>query len=130
VAKKISASTEAKVVLSADGVLLTLFQDYLKYLRELFIVSQVEVRNENIPAEMSREADIFTTQMEGLFRVTIQKADGKKCDRCWNYSVHVGENSRYPTVCERWQRGNQGNRSRRSGCGCRWLTAVASFPLP
>jgi len=31
----------------------------------------------------------------------VQKADGKKCERCWNYSTRVGENSRYPTVCER-----------------------------
>jgi len=28
-------------------------------------------------------------------------ADGKKCERCWNYSTHVSENPRYPTVCER-----------------------------
>jgi hypothetical protein len=33
--------------------------------------------------------------------VTVQRADGKKCERCWNYSTHVGENPRYPTVCER-----------------------------
>jgi isoleucyl-tRNA synthetase len=24
-----------------------------------------------------------------------------KCERCWNYSTHVGEDKRYPTVCER-----------------------------
>jgi isoleucyl-tRNA synthetase len=33
--------------------------------------------------------------------VTIQKAEGEKCTRCWNYSIHVGENKRYPTICER-----------------------------
>jgi isoleucyl-tRNA synthetase len=33
--------------------------------------------------------------------IQIEKADGKKCDRCWNYSIHVGENTRYPTICER-----------------------------
>jgi hypothetical protein len=22
-------------------------------------------------------------------------------ERCWNYSTHVGESERYPTVCER-----------------------------
>ena len=33
--------------------------------------------------------------------VKIERADGKKCERCWNYSTHVGENGRYPTVCER-----------------------------
>jgi isoleucyl-tRNA synthetase len=34
-------------------------------------------------------------------RVEIKKADGQKCERCWNYSVHVGEDAEYPTVCER-----------------------------
>jgi isoleucyl-tRNA synthetase len=33
--------------------------------------------------------------------VSVQRADGTKCERCWNYSTHVGENSDYPTVCER-----------------------------
>ena len=33
--------------------------------------------------------------------VKIEKALGQKCDRCWNYSEQVGEDSRYPTVCER-----------------------------
>ena len=52
-------------------------------LRYIFIVSQVEVH-------------------EGeTFDVEIQKADGQKCERCWNYSVRVGEFEKYPTVCER-----------------------------
>ena len=29
------------------------------------------------------------------------EADGAKCERCWNYSTHVGENTRYPDICER-----------------------------
>jgi len=33
--------------------------------------------------------------------VTIIRAHGEKCERCWNYSTRVGESSRYPTVCER-----------------------------
>ena len=38
---------------------------------------------------------------DGFDAVAIQKADGQKCERCWNYSVRVGEFERYPTVCER-----------------------------
>jgi len=34
-------------------------------------------------------------------KVEVKKADGAKCDRCWNYSTRVGENKNYPTVCER-----------------------------
>jgi isoleucyl-tRNA synthetase len=33
--------------------------------------------------------------------IKIDRADGAKCERCWNYSTHVGENVRYPKVCER-----------------------------
>jgi len=33
--------------------------------------------------------------------VEVKKADGLKCERCWNYSTHVGEDENFPTVCER-----------------------------
>ncbi len=33
--------------------------------------------------------------------VGVVKADGEKCDRCWNYSTHVGVSSEEPTICER-----------------------------
>jgi isoleucyl-tRNA synthetase len=33
--------------------------------------------------------------------VRIERASGRKCERCWNYSERVGEDHRYPTVCER-----------------------------
>jgi len=33
--------------------------------------------------------------------VTITRAHGEKCERCWNYSTRVGESSKFPTVCER-----------------------------
>jgi isoleucyl-tRNA synthetase len=37
----------------------------------------------------------------GGVHVEVTKADGAKCERCWNYSTHVGEDKTYPTVCER-----------------------------
>ena len=33
--------------------------------------------------------------------IEVSRAPGKKCERCWNYSVHVGADARYPSVCER-----------------------------
>jgi isoleucyl-tRNA synthetase len=33
--------------------------------------------------------------------VGIERAEGEKCERCWNYSKRVGETTRYPTACER-----------------------------
>lgn len=36
-----------------------------------------------------------------LVSVGVMKAEGEKCDRCWNYSTKVGEFKDDPTICER-----------------------------
>ncbi len=82
-AKQIGSSLDAKVLLTADAGTTRFLLDYFEQLRYIFIVSQVEVH----------EGDAL--------KVEIQKADGAKCERCWNYSVRVGEFEKYPTVCER-----------------------------
>lgn len=82
-AKQIGSSLEARVVLTTDAGTTRFLLDYFDQLRYIFIVSQVEVH----------EGD--------QFRVEVLKADGAKCERCWNYSVRVGESDKYPTVCER-----------------------------
>lgn len=82
-AKEIGSSLEAKVVLTADADTTRFLMDYFDQLRYLFIVSQVEVH----------EGDALS--------VLVTKADGEKCERCWNYSVRIGESAEYPSVCER-----------------------------
>ena len=82
-AKQIGSSLEAKVILTADSQTTRFLIDYFDQLRYIFIVSQVELH----------EGDAI--------EVEIQKADGQKCERCWNYSIRVGEFEEYPTVCER-----------------------------
>ena len=32
--------------------------------------------------------------------VEVQKADGEKCERCWQYSTTVGENAEQPHICK------------------------------
>jgi isoleucyl-tRNA synthetase len=91
--KLINSGLEAKVLLTADLELKAKLKQYLSHLPGLFIVSQVEL--------LSAGSGEFRSEAVPGLEVSVQRADGKKCDRCWNYSVHVGENSRYPTVCER-----------------------------
>jgi isoleucyl-tRNA synthetase len=91
--KLINSGLEAKVLLTADLELKAKLKQYLPHLPGLFIVSQVEL--------LSAGSGEFRSEAVPGLEVSVQRADGKKCDRCWNYSVHVGENSRYPTVCER-----------------------------
>ncbi len=91
--KKINGGLEAKVLLNADPELKAKLKHYLPLLAGLFIVSQVEF--------FSAGAGDYRSELVPSLEVTIQKADGKKCERCWNYSTRVGENARYPSVCER-----------------------------
>jgi isoleucyl-tRNA synthetase len=91
--KLINSGLEAKVLLNADLETKAKLKHYLAQLPGLFIVSQVELMN-------AGAGDYKSEAVPGL-EVTVQRADGKKCDRCWNYSTHVGENTRYPTICER-----------------------------
>jgi isoleucyl-tRNA synthetase len=87
IAKQIGSSLEARVEISAAGNAFDLLERYQDDLRYLFIVSQVEVLR-------SEEA------ASGVL-IKIRAAEGKKCERCWNYSTHVGESARFTTVCER-----------------------------
>jgi isoleucyl-tRNA synthetase len=81
--KLIGSGLEAKVVLTADGNTFKFLQKYAGQLRYIFIVSQVEL----VPGD--------------ALGVEVKKADGQKCERCWNYSTRVGESEKYPTACER-----------------------------
>ncbi|HEY0461426.1 MAG TPA: isoleucine--tRNA ligase [Pyrinomonadaceae bacterium] len=81
--KEIGSGLEAKVILRTDAKATRFLLPFYEDLRYIFIVSQVEVHEED------------------YFSVNIRKADGAKCERCWNYSVHTGEFEKYPTVCER-----------------------------
>jgi isoleucyl-tRNA synthetase len=91
--KLINSGLEAKVLLNADLELKAKLKQYLPLLPGLFIVSQVELIS-------AGAAEYKAESVPGL-EVSVQRADGKKCERCWNFSTHVGENSRYPTICER-----------------------------
>ena len=91
--KTINSGLEAKVLLNADLELKARLKQCLPELPGLFIVSQVEL--------ITAGSGEFRSEAVPGLEVSVQRADGKKCDRCWNYSVHVGENSRYPAVCER-----------------------------
>ncbi len=65
-------------------------------LRYLFITSQVEL----VDSAKALEEVEYKSVSESL-NIGVVKADGEKCERCWNYSTLVGEFSEHPTICER-----------------------------
>ncbi len=84
-AKNIRASLEAKVVLTAAGEQYDFLKKVEDELAAAFIVSQVEIV----------KAD------DGEMTVSVQPADGEKCERCWSFSNTVGSNANHPTLCAR-----------------------------
>jgi isoleucyl-tRNA synthetase len=81
--KLIGAPLEARVRISANGDLYPLLEQYAGELPGLFIVSQVALdRTEG-----------------GALGVTVERATGEKCERCWKYTTDVGSAAQYPTIC-------------------------------
>jgi isoleucyl-tRNA synthetase len=91
--KRINSGLEAKVLLSGNPELRAKLKHHLAQLPGLFIVSQVDFLTAGAPE--------YKSEIVPSLEVSVQKADGAKCERCWNYSTRVGENTRYPTFCER-----------------------------
>lgn len=87
--KVIGKPLEAKVTLYADGELADFLKSELKSLPEIFITSAVEI------ADGKGE---FKGEVKGL-SITVNKADGEKCERCWKFSDTVGQDSEHPTLC-------------------------------
>ncbi len=81
----IGKALEAKMRFELPQASFALAEKYQGCLKELLNVSQVEIAHTN-------KAEVFAETLP---------ADGIKCERCWNYSLHVGEDKRWPTVCDR-----------------------------
>jgi isoleucyl-tRNA synthetase len=87
--KQIGKSLEAQVKVTASDPFYPVLERYQPDLRYAFIVSQVDL--ERGPSRNGT----------GHLAVEVAKAAGKECERCWNYSTRVGEDPKYPTLCER-----------------------------
>lgn len=83
--KLIGNSLEASVTLDVPASKESLLQKYKKDLASLLLVSTVHLAH---------------TEDEEI-KVNVTKAEGKKCQRCWNYSLYVGKSSRFPLFCKR-----------------------------
>ena len=86
--KIIGHSLNAKVVLFAEGDLYNFIKDNLELLKTVFIVSGLEI-------EENQRAG------EEKLGVKIETAEGEKCERCWMFSTTVGEDKENPTICSK-----------------------------
>jgi len=102
VEKMVGSSLEAKVLLYLPDEQLRLSVKSLNSgngvdeLRYLFITSQADLLDS--PATL--EGLQYSLQSD-TWGIGVVNAEGQKCDRCWNYSTHVGESAEHPLICER-----------------------------
>ena len=85
-AKTIGSSLEARVTITAPFSELSSLKDLGNELKEVFIVSQVQL-------EEGEE-----------LKIRISRAEGQKCERCWNYSLDLGTDKEHPQLCGRCQK--------------------------
>lgn len=78
----IGSSLEAKVSLTC------LEPDYAFYLRHKDIVTEVCIVSE-------------VTITQGSYKIVVEKSDGEKCVRCWNWRKELVNTTEYPGVCKR-----------------------------
>lgn len=83
--KLIGKGLEAKVYINTSDHHLEVLKDLEQYLKQLLIVSKVELTTDDY-------------QMYNVSKVAVEKFDGHKCERCWNY--YDSENM-HGDVCER-----------------------------
>jgi isoleucyl-tRNA synthetase len=97
------SSGEVGSSFDAEIILLTNDENRYKYveslkddLPEIFKVSQVI---------LEKNSDLKTGQVSSIrfqdIALTVKKASGAKCVRCWNYSASVGKDNVHPLVCDR-----------------------------
>jgi isoleucyl-tRNA synthetase len=91
----IGSSFDAQIkLLTKDKNRYTYLESLKDDLLEILKVSQVSIEkrdNLDLGAVSKRYPDMA---------VVVEKAQGEKCPRCWNYSTSIGESTRHPLLCE------------------------------
>jgi isoleucyl-tRNA synthetase len=94
----IGSGLEARVVfIAAPEDLPSLLRRKQALLSTLCIVSEVLLDQRSGGAPLFRHE---SQEIPGLI-IEVDKARGRKCERCWVWSQRIGEDSAHPTLCER-----------------------------
>ena len=84
------------MTLFADPSLKATLEGLGSDLRAMFIVSRLEVMD-----LADAPADAWTSEELPELKVTVRKAVGEKCERCWIISADLGTDAAHPTLCPR-----------------------------
>ncbi len=105
VAKEIGHSLDASVGIYVDDAdVKEILSSFGKDLRDVFIVSDAYLLDQPIKAISDKDtADNQSDSRESIkaLQITVKKAQGEKCDRCWKYDTTTGARSDHPGTCSR-----------------------------
>ena len=82
--RQIGKSLDARLTFAGSDPSLLEAKPQLEALRELLNVSQLQILLEG----------------EGL-TISVSKAEGEKCERCWHWETDTGSDPNHPTICAR-----------------------------
>ncbi|MEK6653508.1 MAG: isoleucine--tRNA ligase [Nitrospirota bacterium] len=94
--KFIGNALEAKIMLYLPENEFNLLSGYKEFLPTLFIVSGADIK----PASGKVDGAYESEDIKGM-SVIVEKAEGWKCERCWNWSTSVGTFGDAPELCRR-----------------------------
>ena len=98
----IGQSLEAAVHLRAAGSISALLSRSGAALPTLFITSQVDVETTpTVPDEEPASGAMYTDGDGNAVRISVSRARGVKCDRCWRYVASVTSAAGREGVCPR-----------------------------
>ncbi len=95
--KFVGSSLEASIGIFASGDAYFDVRDNTELLKMLTIVSDLQIL-EVVPE--NSEYAFKSSEISGLI-ITVNKAPGQKCERCWTFRESVGDNREHPTICAR-----------------------------
>ncbi|NIO03561.1 MAG: isoleucine--tRNA ligase [Proteobacteria bacterium] len=84
--KVIGHPLDARVEIVASPEMMELLEPLSKELKSVFIVSEVRLKRDS--------------EIKGI-QVQVRRAEGNKCERCWNYDTYVGKDKAHPSLCRR-----------------------------
>jgi isoleucyl-tRNA synthetase len=95
----IGSSFDAKIILLTNNDFRVKYLESLEGdLCEIFKISQIAIMfDPNLP-NLDKCVRVITSPD---IAIKVEKADGTKCVRCWNYSRSVGKNKSHPLICDR-----------------------------
>jgi isoleucyl-tRNA synthetase len=94
--KLIGNALEAKITIYTGDETGKLLNSYKTFLPTLFIVSSTEVLNDTAVPHGA-----YTSSEPGNLSIIVEKADGEKCQRCWNWDLTVGTHESNPELCNK-----------------------------